>query len=141
MNTLPRGLRNNNPGNIKEFKWDKTHWLGERATDDDPIMEEFVLMWYGVRAARKVFQNYQKKYDLNSIRQLIERWAPPEENDTGSYVKAVCYRCGRDPDEYVDTTDLEFMKDFLRAVFRHENGPLADTYVTDDDMARGLTTP
>lgn len=135
-----RGLRNNNPGNIKEFKGDKTQWVGERATDDDPVMEEFTMMHFGVRAALKVFETYQRKHHLNTIRKWIERWAPPSENDTEAYIEYVCARTGRGADEEVDCYDRIFMNSFLRAVFRMENGPLADTQVTDNDMMLGLSS-
>lgn len=133
-----RGLRNNNPGNIKEFPNDRTHWVGERATDDDPIMEEFDQMWQGVRAARIVFQTYQRKYGLDTVDELIGRWAPPGENNTKVYRSTVCGHCGVNGDTKVDTNDLHFMNRFLRSVFRQENGPLADTIVTDNDMILGL---
>jgi hypothetical protein len=48
--TVPRGIRLNNPGNIKEAPGDKTQWQGERATDDDPVFEEFVSPEAGIRA-------------------------------------------------------------------------------------------
>src|SRR5262245_59994502 len=84
-----RGLRNNNPGNIREPKGDPTQWVGDRATDDDPAFEEFLTMWHGVRAAAVLFKNYQSTYGLGTIAQLITRWAPPKENDTAAYIKAV----------------------------------------------------
>jgi hypothetical protein len=117
-----RGIRNNNPGNIREGAADGTAWQGERATDDDTAFEEFTDMRYGVRAACKVFRNYQTKYGLRTVAQLIGRWAPPSENNTAAYVAAVSQRVGVNATQPLDLFDAELAYRFLRAVFRHECG-------------------
>lgn len=140
---LTRGLRNKNPGNIKELPGDRTQWVGERATDDDPIFEEFNSMEDGIRAAAIIFRNYQSRYGLYTIEEMISRWAPGSENDTRAYIKFLT--------EYVYPTadwqiasrqpiDLRsaIIVPFLRGVFRMENGPLADTFISDDELARGI---
>jgi len=121
-----RGLRNNNPGNIREAPGGGDAWRGERATDDDPAFEEFVDMRDGVRAALVVFRNYQSRYGLRSIADLIARWAPPAENDTPAYVASVARRVGVPPNVPINLRDRDTAFDFLRAVFRHENGVAAD---------------
>lgn len=123
---LARGLRNNNPGNIREAKGDATAWQGERATNDDAAFEEFTDMRYGVRAALVAFRNYQSRYGLNTTRQMISRWAPPSENNTGAYIAAVTARVQTHPDTSLDLSDTETALNFLRAVFRQENGPEAE---------------
>lgn len=134
---LTRGLRNNNPGNIREGKGDSTFWVGERATDDDPNFEEFNSMPYGIRAAVVLFRNYQSLYGLNSIRKMITRWAPPNENDTAGYINFVSSYTGIPPDAPLNLRSAQ-TGPFLRAVFRKENGPLADTFVTDEDLRQGI---
>lgn len=121
-----RGIRNNNPGNIREAAGGGDAWRGERATDDDPAFEEFTEMRYGVRAAAIVFRNYQARHGLRTVAQLINRWAPPVENDTASYVNAVAKRVGVDAFAPVDLSNGELLYRFLRAVFRHECGIAAE---------------
>lgn len=134
---LTRGLRNNNPGNIREGKGDSTFWVGERATDDDPSFEEFNSMPHGIRAAVVLFRNYQNLYGLNSIRKMITRWAPPNENDTERYIAHVSARTGIPPDAPLNLRSAQ-LAPFLRAVFREENGPLADTFISDETLRQGI---
>lgn len=134
---LTRGLRNNNPGNIREGKGDSTFWVGERATDDDPSFEEFISMPHGIRAATVLFRNYQSLYGLNSIRKMITRWAPPNENDTAAYIARVVARTGIPPDAVLNLRSAQVFP-FLRAVFREENGPLADTFISDEQLQQGV---
>jgi hypothetical protein len=136
--TMSRGLRNNNPGNIREGKGDSTLWVGERATDDDPLFEEFTTMPYGIRAATQLFRNYQRLYGLHTIAQLISRWAPPSENDTTAYISSVVDRVGLDPNAPIDLHGPAIYP-FLRAVFWQENGPLAETRITESELRYGVS--
>lgn len=119
---IPRGIRLNNPGNLKELPGDKTKWLGERATDDDPIFEEFETPEHGIRAIARVIRTYYTRHNINTIRGVIERWAPPTENDTGSYVRHVADRCGVGADQVVDPTSVDILVALISAIILHENG-------------------
>ena len=81
-NNLPRGLRNNNPGNIRR---NSDVFQGEK-TSSDREFKQFKSMAYGYRAIFKILSNYGRNYHLKTIRQMIGRWAPENENDTGAYV-------------------------------------------------------
>lgn len=141
MNTTPtRGERNNNPGNIREFKHDDTHWLGERATDDDPAFEEFDTPQHGIRALAIVLMNYQRKHGLNTLRQIIDRWAPPNENDTSSYLNDVCQEVGVGPDEPVSMLEEPVLASTVRAIIKHENGRCIYTAELDAGVAEALRT-
>lgn len=118
-----RGIRNNNPGNIRHGA---SQWQGMRAQQADSEFVQFTEMRYGVRASAKLFRNYQSTYNLRTTRQLIGRWAPPSENDTDEYVRAVAGRVGVAPDQPIDLTGTETAYRFLRAVFRHECGVAAE---------------
>lgn len=120
--TVPRGIRLNNPGNIKEAPGDKTQWQGERATDDDPVFEEFVSPEAGIRALARILVGYQRRYGLNTVTGIINRWAPGCENDTGSYIAHVASRLGVTPDQAIDVTRPETMASLVEAIIRHENG-------------------
>lgn len=83
MNT-PRGIRNNNPGNIR---WG-SDWKGLKkdGKQQDPSFCVFETPEYGIRALAKLLQNYQLLYGLNTPRKIINRYAPPTENETVSYI-------------------------------------------------------
>ena len=116
-----RGVLNNNPGNIKELPSDKTQWVGERATDDDPIFEEFETPEMGIRALGKILLNYRRKYGLLTVEQIINRWAPPVENDTGAYARHVASRMGLRPTDEANVEDRAVMAALVEAIIAHEN--------------------
>ena len=92
----PRGLRNNNPLNIRKSR--KTTWVGQSEKQEDRAFVQFCSMAYGYRAAFKVLQNYRVLYDCMTLRQYIQRWAPPIENNTEAYVSSVARTAGVNPD-------------------------------------------
>lgn len=115
-----RGIRNNNPLNLREAPGDKTRWVGERATDDDPVFEEFETPEAGIRAAAVTLRTYRKRYGLRTLSQIIARWAPPNENDTAAYIRAVSEWSGiGEHDEVRDPDDFPRL---LAAMIRMENG-------------------
>ena len=118
-----RGIRNMNPGNIRLGE----SWLGLRTKQTDPDFCQFTSMVYGCRALLKLLRTYVEKRGCTTIRKVIERWAPPSENDTSSYVLSVAAACRRDPDERlpVDVDPLIYL-DPARAIARHECGPEAE---------------
>ena len=92
-----RGLRNNNPLNIRR-SGDK--WQGLRAQQEDKEFFQFSEMKWGWRAAfRLLCHTYYGKYKLRTIRAIINRWAPPKENNTSNYIKHVAERTGIVPDQ------------------------------------------
>ncbi len=118
-----RGIRNHNPGNLRESPGDKTQWRGERATDDDSVFEEFEHPVYGIRALAKVLLNYQSLYRLKTLEGMITRWAPPHENDTLSYIKHVSQQTGLDAEAKVDLKeDRKVFAALVAAIIKHENG-------------------
>lgn len=83
---LPKGLRNNNPLNIRIGNT----WLGEREHPTDSEFEEFVTLAYGLRAAFIILRRYIRRYHLNTIQLIVARWAPRNENETEKYIQFVC---------------------------------------------------
>ena len=93
---LPRGLRNNNPLNIRR-SGDK--WQGLKVLQEDKAFFQFSEMKWGWRAAfRLLCHTYYGKYRLRTIRDIITRWAPPKENNTEAYIRRVTDRIGIGPD-------------------------------------------
>jgi hypothetical protein len=79
---LPRGIRNNNPLNIRRTA--KDQWKGLRAQQTDASFCQFESLDYGWRAAFYLLtRTYYHKYRLFTIRAIINKWAPPNENLRG----------------------------------------------------------
>ena len=94
-NKVSRGIRNNNPLNIRRNP--ANQWQGLRPVQADKLFCQFKAMKWGLRAAIKLLDNYIRR-GAQTPRQIISRWAPPSENDTASYVRKACQRTGLDPD-------------------------------------------
>lgn len=118
-----RGYRNNNPGNIR-INEDK--FQGEVIPSQDKEFKQFESMAYGYRAIFKILRNYQINYKLNTIRQMISRWAPENENDTANYISFVSERSGIPADDPIRTDNREMMIRMVAAMSRVENGIDAD---------------
>ncbi len=121
-NNLPRGLRNNNPGNIRR---NSDVFQGEK-TSSDREFKQFESMAYGYRAIFKILSNYYRSYKLDTIRKMIGRWAPENENDTDAYVKAVSDYAGISADDPININDREQMIRIVAGMSKVENGREAD---------------
>jgi len=119
-NSPPRGIRNNNPGNIR---W-KDPWQGLLPKDQrtDPDFCQYAAPAWGVRAIAGTLITYQDKYGINTIRAAISRWAPPEENDTEAYIAAVCASSKIEAEAPLRMHDFVALMPLVRAIVRHENG-------------------
>ncbi len=121
MRKLPRGVRNNNPGNIDYNPNNK--WFGQIGIEQDvpnPRFAKFDSPENGIRAIAKLLVGYHAK-GFNTVRLMINRWAPPVENDTGAYVNSVANKMDIGPDEklHVSSYMLQVM---VTAIIEHENG-------------------
>jgi hypothetical protein len=115
---VTRGIVNNNPGNIRKSD---ASWHGAVA-GSDPVFVTFDTPESGIRAMAKVLLTYQRKHGLDTIAELIERWAPAAENDSFAYIDDVSTRLGIDPDERIDLADPAILAALCGAIIRHENG-------------------
>ena len=131
MQKLTRGERNNNPGNIVKSD---IFWRGEVPGNDNRF-ESFDSPDEGIRAIGVIMQNYQRKYGLNTVRGLINRYAPPVENDTNSYVNAVAGSLGVSPDAALNLSDPAILLRLVKAIIKHENGRVI---YADADIASAL---
>lgn len=80
----PRGLRNNNPLNIRR---NNDVFQGE-IKGTDKSFKTFSSMPYGYRAAFVTLATYNSR-GWNTIEKIITHWAPSNENDTGKYIREV----------------------------------------------------
>ncbi|CCP02961.1 Protein P5 [Erwinia amylovora Ea644] len=115
-----RGIRNNNPGNIR---WgDDWKGLVPESLRTDKSFCQFKSAEYGIRAMIIILRNYQRKHGLSTMKEIINRWAPDVENDTQAYIDSVAKSTGVPADKRIDTTDSRFMTRLLQAIINHENG-------------------
>ena len=124
---LPRGIRNNNPLNIRKGN----NWLGERPIQKDRDFEEFESLQMGLRAGFIILKNYQRislapKMRANTIRKIINRWAPASENNTLKYIETVSKRSGLNPDELIAYRDKPRMLAVVEAMCFVECGQAID---------------
>lgn len=118
--SMPRGLRNNNPGNIRLSA--STRWQGEIRPSQDKSFCQFSTMAYGYRALIKLLQNYGKINGCRTLSDYIHRWAPPSENNTSGYLARVC-REMQVPATYVpNVNDRATMCALAAAMSEVENG-------------------
>ncbi|MCU6377803.1 structural protein [Morganella morganii] len=105
MSKPARGERNNNPGNIDYNPANK--WQGQ--LPHDPKIESrfcrFQSPEYGIRAIYKLLQTYQTKYGLNSVKAIINKYAPPNENNTAGYINRAAADIGIGINDHLDTKD------------------------------------
>ena len=133
LNTsLPRGIRNNNPGNIRRTT---DQWEGIKAVQTDPIYVEFVHPKYGFRAMTRILRNYQK-VGVTTVREIIGRWAPHEENPTAHYVKFVAEKLGQHPDSPVNLNSQ--LLPLIKAMTAFENGTTFADYYGDQTIKEGI---
>ncbi|MFQ2895822.1 hypothetical protein ACK3YL_20060 [Aeromonas caviae] len=124
-----RGLRNNNPGNIDYHA--SNPWNGlDSAKPSDGRFCRFISPEYGIRAMARVLRNYTKRDGLpgvggpgiDTVQEVINRWAPPSENVTSAYVAQVAKALGVNPDTPINIADRGVMALLVEAIIRHENG-------------------
>jgi hypothetical protein len=121
----PRGIRNNNPGNIDWIANPASRWRGmirkETAADVPPGVTPrfgvFDTAQNGVRAIGGELRASVKKGQ--TIEQAIHEWAPPVENDTGLYVRLVASAVGASPQARL--TDAHVLPATLEIIL-HEQG-------------------
>lgn len=95
-----RGVRNNNPLNIKYSKFN--NWLGKIYNNKkDFDFEEFVDVIYGFRAGYKILITYREKYNAKTIEDIMYRFSPPNENNTEDIITKMEYEMGVKRDSYI----------------------------------------
>lgn len=121
---MSRGLRNNNPGNIRQ---NGDNFLGEIKPSADPSFKQFESIEYGYRAMFVTLNTYQRKHGLSTIRAMISRWAPPKDNnDTEAYIRAVSSESGVPENSHITSTNKDVMVPIVAAMSRVENGVTAN---------------
>ncbi|MBH3456747.1 structural protein P5 [Pseudomonas monteilii] len=144
----PRGVRNNNPGNI-DFN-PRNAWQGQLGIEEGvakPRFARFDQAENGIRALGKLVINYRGKDGLpgvgekgiDTVLETISRWAPSSENDTQAYAAAVAKRIGVRPTDPINIKDPATLRGMVLGIIVHENGgnPYPDQ-VIDEGVRRAL---
>ncbi|MEL6837156.1 MAG: hypothetical protein AAFP77_29395 [Bacteroidota bacterium] len=127
-----RGIRNNNPGNLKQSN-PRQGWIGAVRNPSDATFEQFELYVYGVRAMVKLIRN-KVQNGLNTPEKLIgdpqQGWAPAQvdNNSTEAYIDFVADEAGMQPDSLIDASDKQLLWRISSAVEQFENGVKVMTY-------------
>jgi len=120
--TRTRGIRNNNPGNIERTS---TVWEGMNPDQSgDPRFIVFLTPAYGIRALIKVLETYQRE-GLDTLRDMINRWAPPVENNTQAYITYVSTYSGINPDAKVNMDSIQDCLPIVAGIIAFENAGFA----------------
>lgn len=114
----PRGIRNNNPGNIVDLPGNA--WAGRVGNDGRFVV--FDNATHGIRALTIIIKNKYRR-GLHTIDAIISDYAPPTENLTGAYVDHVAKAAGMAPDRVLSYDELRAkMGAIVNAIIMHENG-------------------
>lgn len=130
---LPRGIRNNNPGNIRFSA--SNDWLGKipysQNTDSGRAFEQFRELRYGIRAKMVLVYN-KVNQGTNTIEKLISVYAPPTENNTASYIRQVASMVGLPTNTPIELT-AESLVAICKAISFVENGAAYSNLISDGD--------
>ncbi len=133
---LPRGIRNNNPGNIRINPANNWQGVIPRHLNTDGAFEQFSEMAWGVRAIAVLLRGYIRRNPSMDLRAMIHKYAPMNENDSETYLKTVAKDVGQPIDrpvkEYFD--DMLAQRQLLRSIIKYENGRL----IAEKDIAKGI---
>lgn len=120
--TSIRAIKNNNPLNIRVTN---DPWKGKiplsKNTDRNKEFEQFEYWVYGIRAAIKTLKSYYDKHKLHTVTAIVNRWAPPVENDTNRYVLFVASKMGVSPTSVL-LWNKEVVYSMVRAMAHQEAG-------------------
>jgi len=133
-----RPVRDSNPGDLEAGD----HWQGllpkNQMTPEQVAEDRFAVFAspkWGFRAMAIILLNYARVHHLSTIREIVSRWAPPEENKTEAYIKDVADRVGVSPDISLDFTKPDLLASLARAIAIHECG---GWFFKDADLNAGV---
>ena len=128
---LDRAIRDNDPGDL-----DYTPSF-QGCTSSDGRFCIFIDMPHGIRAFYKVMHTYRTQDGCDTLRKIIMRYAPPNENNSAAYMAGVSNGTGIGLDDALPTDSASWQR-IAQYFFNEEAGGEASKYVTDADYAEGL---
>ncbi len=134
QNPAPRGIRNNNPGNLCK---NHIHWNGLAHLQDDPDFIIFTDPLSGLIALMTTIVQYGDLNNLNTIEELALRWAPLDNKEADSYIKMITDHMMIPPNQPVHLKNHSVLIKFTQAIILQENGsPIEhmDNYWYSDEL-------
>ena len=116
MNNSTRGMRNNNPANIRYNNFNR--WRGLIGKDSQGFCR-FSDINYGYRAVVVLLKRYIS-FGYDTPARIITRFAPYCENRTDSYIRFVCSRCDIKSDQVIYDGSSKFY-DLISAICFYES--------------------
>lgn len=134
--SLPLGLRNNNPGNLRPLSGG-AKWMGEIEPDLVRNFSRFQDIAYGMRAMITDIVGDIVRDGANTLRKLITAYAPPGENNTAAYIQAVAAKTGLNPDQVIEVNEPTIRKIIL-AKIAVEIGPQYAAMISSGDVTEAF---
>lgn len=117
--SMPRGVRNNNPGNVRLGD----AWQGMCDVQTDKSFCQFTDIKFGMRVLGYLMRmSYYQRLHLDTVTKLITRWAPSTENDTPAYIAAVSTNLRVGPQDIIDLRNDAVLGDLIACIIKHECG-------------------
>lgn len=135
-----RGIRNNNPGNLNfagQAGALRENGKGRFAAFNTPeegigaMSKQLDLHFNGTSAKAK-----EAGRPLRSVKDIVEAWAPPNENNTAKYIADVAKQLGVSPTANLNLKDPATKTALMKAIVVKENG--GNPY-TDAQYAAGIS--
>ena len=115
----PRGVRNNNPGNIEDGPFARS-LPGYKGTDGRFAV--FETPQAGQSAQGALLQSYGRR-GINTVQAIIGRWAPQSDgNPTNNYSAFVAKKLGVSQDQSLDMNNPQVIAALSGAIADFENG-------------------
>ena len=128
-----RGIRNNNPLNIRHGK---SQWQGMHEKQTDKQFVQFKERVYGYRAAFVLLKNYNGK-GKDTIGKIIDKWAPSSDgNNTQSYINYVSSTTGINASHALKFEDKDHLIEIVRSMAHMESGIIEDKALIEEAYER-----
>lgn len=124
-----RAERNNNPGNL-EFRGQP----GAEREEGEGRFAKFQSASDGVAALVRQLQRYGSR-GLDSIKKIVEKYAPASENDTQAYIAALTKRLGVSENQILDLNNADTLSGLVKGISKHESGR---DFLSEEDILTGL---
>ncbi|BBT89460.1 hypothetical protein WP8W19C02_10800 [Enterobacter cloacae] len=129
--SAPRGIRNNNPGNL--------NYVGQAGATmeggDGGRFAVFESMQHGVAALYKQLQLYFKR-GINTLSSIVKTYAPASDNNNvDAYISALTKATGKGANEVLDSGDTATIARLMKGIVDHENGK---GYISSSDIMGGI---
>lgn len=124
-----RAERNNNPGNL-EFRGQ----AGATPEEGSGRFAKFGTAAEGVSALARQLQRYSSR-GLDTLDEIITKYAPAGENDTQAYIDTLSKRLGVSPKEKLDLSNPGTLSELIKGISRHESG---SDFLTNQDVLSGI---